>query len=1212
MGRDGHRILACLHMPRCRAVQQCTGAPVLHPGPAALPGGRSQPLLAGLAMPLLWRTGHHVLQGERERLAGHGAGPAGGKPPGGGGRGGQLITVDADSGKSFSSVTGPEGVVALRGAGRGLLAAGTANGKVHLLDLRSGAEVGAPFETHVEGLVCMDARAGLLATCGYGRRAGQKILESYVKVYDIRGVPRMTGSISFPAPSLLQFHPQFSNTLLIASANGMFSLSDASGATFSPPQQVDTHGSQVTACQISPTGQVIALATQIGWLYLWGSGSNPKVTNGGTVPQKPPPRPPPRVKLMEEDGFGVASRFKSTGGRLTDADGKWTWDHRMPPRVVPQILQDAMEVHDFFGHVANPYFKRELPKGEATKRAALLRNERQRPSLALHKTGVTRWDRSNKGGEGGGSGLPAFYQRVHIRKDHAKRGFQDFDFPAYNRTRFGGLENDIANCYANALIQALYFIPPVRAAFLSIRLDSQREFSLVDELALLFRMLAAPGSKICQASNMLRALRQSREAVALGLVEGHAQKHDLISIDIEVEANKDKNLRRRIQSLQRFVLEQIHREDLERRLRPHLIEGLSSLAKPPAVPNSATPTSPSSSQPAPTPPLPPPSPSSEEDKERSLAQGERIGGGPKLPGGEPSEGIEPTPAGQATTTAAPSQATPPAEDPQSGCSIVERVFGIRMLQKAKVLTGSKPERLSERTIFQVELQYPPAKERPTRATDPRPCFGELMARSLRPDDTLKAWFDDVLQYQPMRQTRVPVVLPPVLAVSCGLQDVEDLLWWQPYPAGNNASRPWLPCLIKVVCNSNDFSVSVSEPPSVAEALQLDDAAPESVTAVYGLTGMIALVQDEPEEAIVVRNRPGPTPKAKPAKIKEDHLVAHMKVPDSYLDMRYGYDLGSAVPPSPGQSPYPGKGNPFAVPPAVAGLPPLEGSVGSRDATSSGEPSASTKAPPSEPDHPLLDALPDNLMDDIFGKVEVVWDDVEDTLGQSKTEVVPDQEQEEGNILGQRVVGSTAEGGLPLLQHSESGGLHLSQRGLTVSSQKSEADPEGQGNWLLFNDFAVTPTSEAEVLRLYGSQKIPCLLYFTEVGAEAEWEAKLRNVVTEPVLNKEELRGLVARAAEPQLRNGLVLGHSGPSMTWSSMKAPPKAALRSTIVPFKEGEWAEPGTLFGLDAEFVALSPPDKVIRGGVEIETQALPPGSGASGGGAWLPRPPAACSHHR
>ena len=30
---------------------------------------------------------------------------------------------------------------------------------------------------------------------------------------------------------------------------------------------------------------------------------------------------------------------------------------------------------------------------------------------------------------------------------------QEFDFSKYNQTRFAGLENGIANCYANALIQ---------------------------------------------------------------------------------------------------------------------------------------------------------------------------------------------------------------------------------------------------------------------------------------------------------------------------------------------------------------------------------------------------------------------------------------------------------------------------------------------------------------------------------------------------------------------------------------------------------------------------------------------------------------------------------------------------------------------------------------------------------------------------------------
>ena len=82
-------------------------------------------------------------------------------------------------------------------------------------------------------------------------------------------------------------------------------------------------------------------------------------------------------------------------------------------------------------------------------------------------------------------------------------------------------------------LQVLYFIPRLRSCFLGVTPDASLEFSLLDELALCFRMLASEAGHACQATNLLRALRQSREATGLGLLEGHQQQGSR-PIDIEV------------------------------------------------------------------------------------------------------------------------------------------------------------------------------------------------------------------------------------------------------------------------------------------------------------------------------------------------------------------------------------------------------------------------------------------------------------------------------------------------------------------------------------------------------------------------------------------------------------------------------------------------------------------------------------------------------
>lgn len=83
------------------------------------------------------------------------------------------------------------------------------------------------------------------------------------------------------------------------------------------------------------------------------------------------------------------------------------------------------------------------------------------------------------------------------------------------------------------LPQVLYFIPELREAILALRPEPEEEFSMLDELTLLFRMLTVGGPAACLATNLLRALRQNRGAAALGLLEIHSQRSGENS-DIEV------------------------------------------------------------------------------------------------------------------------------------------------------------------------------------------------------------------------------------------------------------------------------------------------------------------------------------------------------------------------------------------------------------------------------------------------------------------------------------------------------------------------------------------------------------------------------------------------------------------------------------------------------------------------------------------------------
>lgn len=101
--------------------------------------------------------------------------------------------------------------------------------------------------------------------------------------------------------------------------------------------------------------------------------------------------------------------------------------------------------------------------------------------------------------------VPAMYQNVDIQ--FSKYGVDDFDFEFYNKTRYAGLENHIANSYANSILQVLHFTPLVRnLALQHAATDCLSEKCLLCELAFLSDMLQKTEGSSCHASNLLKCL----------------------------------------------------------------------------------------------------------------------------------------------------------------------------------------------------------------------------------------------------------------------------------------------------------------------------------------------------------------------------------------------------------------------------------------------------------------------------------------------------------------------------------------------------------------------------------------------------------------------------------------------------------------------------------------------------------------------------------
>ena len=89
-----------------------------------------------------------------------------------------------------------------------------------------------------------------------------------------------------------------------------------------------------------------------------------------------------------------------------------------------------------------------------------------------------------------------------------------------------------------------------------------------------------------------------------------------------------------------------------------------------------------------------------------------------------------------------------------------------------------------------------------------------------------------------------------------------------------------------------------------------------------------------------------------------------------------------------------------------------------------------------------------------------------TDSELQEQAVPDAAQPSASSTGSRSSASAADG-----RHDHSHGSAAAH----TASERSSMD-----EWLLFNDFAISPAEPDDVRRLYGAQKVPVVLYFRQV------------------------------------------------------------------------------------------------------------------------------------
>jgi PAB-dependent poly(A)-specific ribonuclease subunit 2 len=436
-----------------------------------------------------------------------------------------MLVVDVGRGHVLTQLPSPANYTMMKKSR--YLCAATDDGSIDVLDAND-LKVVKSWKAHGTAINDMDVRGDFLVTCGFSvRHSGAPIVDPLANVYDLKSLKTLPPLPFHAGAAYVRLHPKLQTTSLVASQTGQIQVVDLMNPNSITLRQANVQ--YMLGMELAPSGDSLALRDVEALIHLWGSRSKIRFSKLRQDTEFADSRSDQHPFVDWKDSplniIGMPYYYE----RLLSAwPSHMLFDVGAPPTPIDSnILLQPAEMGFYAPNLKQtPRYQVKCFRTDqagSIKATPKFLSEKAKETL---KSGLAR--RLSDAAEAlAGATLASptdqdpitKYSNVEIK--YSKFGVEDFDFRYYNKTPFSGLETHIANSFTNSILQLFRLIPLVRNLALHHASTSCiADNCLLCELGFLTDMLEKAAGRNCQATNLLRALGDSREANSLGILEG--------------------------------------------------------------------------------------------------------------------------------------------------------------------------------------------------------------------------------------------------------------------------------------------------------------------------------------------------------------------------------------------------------------------------------------------------------------------------------------------------------------------------------------------------------------------------------------------------------------------------------------------------------------------------------------------------------------------